>query len=382
MNPQNKIHFTGLNGIRAIAAMAVIISHISLSLGEFGLDSHILGSFQDGIPRALELSGLGVSIFFTLSGFLITFLLLREKQKQSINVGNFYMRRILRIWPLYYAYFLVALIVIYFIGHEVQPSSLFFYIFYGANIPSIIGGVLPFVAHYWSLGVEEQFYMIWPWLIKKTKNNLLPIIITIAVILFGTKIFLHVLYPGTILELAIHVTRFHCMLVGAAAAILYYNNNKFFLQVFSSIASQLIAWGAILLAAVNHLHISSVLQNEFISFVAVALIMGQITRKNRIINLDTRLFDFLGKISYGLYVIHPLVIFFYSSVFGTLAFWPIVNYFIVYSTITLTTIFIAYLSYEYFEKRFLKLKDKYSVIKSSGSKHYKRDFIPRISKAA
>ena len=88
---KDQLYLPGLNGIRAIAAMAVIITHINNRLEYYG------------IPNAplLDLASYGVTIFFTLSGFLITFLLLKELEKtNTIDVKKFYMRRVLRIWPL------------------------------------------------------------------------------------------------------------------------------------------------------------------------------------------------------------------------------------------------------------------------------------------
>ena len=75
------IYLPGLNGIRAIAALAVVIAHITLNFKDFGLDPYIFGAYDDGNPRTLDLAGYGVSMFFALSGFLITYLLCKEKEK-------------------------------------------------------------------------------------------------------------------------------------------------------------------------------------------------------------------------------------------------------------------------------------------------------------
>src|ERR1044072_3982975 len=214
-HPMHKpIYFSGLNGLRAIAAMAVVISHITLNLGEFHLNPFIFGSFQDGKPQGLNLAGYGVSIFFVISGFLITYLLQAEKEIQPVNIKKFYMRRILRIWPLYYIYLILVLATLLAFGIAINLKMLLLYVFFAANVPYVLDTALPLLAHYWSIGVEEQFYLFWPWLNKKT-NALLTLTLALIIILLGAKISLHLFHPGSLFEAALHVTRFHCMLIGA-----------------------------------------------------------------------------------------------------------------------------------------------------------------------
>jgi peptidoglycan/LPS O-acetylase OafA/YrhL len=362
------IYLPGLNGIRAIAAIAVVIAHITLNLEAFGLDPHLFGTYSDGTPRTLDLAGYGVSMFFTLSGFLITFLLCKEKEKQQVDIKKFYLRRILRIWPIYYAYFAICIIVYMVFNLEYNLNSIFYYLFYGANIPFIIGGTLPFLAHYWSLGVEEQFYMFWPWLGKLRERKLLIIACTIIVVLIATKIILHIFIPNTVLELTIHVTRFHCMLIGGVGAILYYKKNKLFIKITTHRLAQLISWVILLLVAINRFHVASFLDNEILSGITAIIIIGQITTSS-IFSLERVFLDYLGKISYGIYVVHPLIIFFFSKILKDITMYKEVNYLIVYTLIISTTIIVSHMSYEYFEKPFLKLKSrKYSVVKSSGQK--------------
>lgn len=361
------IYFPGLNGLRAIAAIAVVITHIVLKLAEFDLDPYIFGVFSDGKPKGFFLGSYGVSIFFVLSGFLISYLLLEEKSQTGISIKKFYLRRILRIWPLYYLYLLISLITILIFGLDLNLGSLFFYIFYAANIPSILVTTLPLLAHYWSLGVEEQFYLFWPWVVKKS-SHLISLIVVLILGLTLTKVFLHLYHPGSLLESAIHITRFHCMMMGALGAILYRNNNKLFLRVVDNKISQIFCWGIILLIATNRFHFISVIDNEVVSVVSVFLIVGQVNIKNRIVNLETSVFDYLGKISYGIYVIHPLLIFLFSKLLFQLNILPLYKYFIVFFTVIAATILTAHLSYTYFEKYFLGLKKKFVVIKSSATK--------------
>gem|GEM_PF-612449 len=366
--PRPTVHLPGLNGIRAIAAVAVIVAHTTLLLNTFGLDPFLFGATPEGTPRGTDLAGFGVSMFFALSGFLITYLLLLEKEKQPIDVKNFYIRRVLRIHPLYYTYLAISVAVIFIYGLQFSWVALFFYVFLAANVPFILGFELPLVGHYWSLGVEEQFYLLYPWIVKKVRN--LPVVlislITGLVLLKLALRYVHTSYGLTPYNF-IHVTRFQCMLIGALGAWYFYVRQPFFLRTTTNVFVQLVSWIAIALVAINRFHIASVLDSEIISVVTVFIILGQVTKTNRLINLDFGVFDFLGKISYGLYVIHPLVLFFLPKVLGFEM--PLVlRYVVVYGLALGVTILIAYLSYEYFEKYFLKLKSRFSAVVSSASR--------------
>jgi peptidoglycan/LPS O-acetylase OafA/YrhL len=356
----NKIYFPGLNGLRAVSAIAVVISHITLNLQQFNLNPKILGTLKDGNPAGLMLGEYGVTIFFVLSGFLITFLLQKEKDRYNINIKKFYLRRIFRIWPLYYLYLIIAVIVTVVLNIDLKINSLFFYIFFAPNIPSIIGNRSFLVAHLWSLGAEEQFYLFWPWLNKKIKS-LVNLIIALIFILIILKISLHFIYPNTLLEAVINITKFHCMMLGGLGALLYKGNNKFFLKVSNNKLTQIICWIIIFLAAINKFHLASVIDNELISVVALFLIIGQIKIKNRVLNLELPVFYFLGKISYGIYIIHPLLILLFSKLLAKVQLNLPAKYILVYLSIFGTTVLFSWISYISFERFFFKLKDKYAV---------------------
>jgi peptidoglycan/LPS O-acetylase OafA/YrhL len=367
LNNDKTIYFAGLNGLRMISALAVVISHITLSLGDFGLDSFIFGKLDDGQAKGLSLAGYGVSIFFVISGFLITYLLQAEKQNGTIDIKKFYVRRILRIWPLYYLYLIVAVITIIATGLYLDKGKLLLYIFFAANVPFILGSGMPFLTHYWSLGVEEQFYLFWPWLNRKPAR-LEGVILSLIITLGGLKLFFHFFRPGSVMEEIIHVTRFHCMMIGALGALLYKRRYSLFMKIANHKISQAICWLILLLVAINKYHVASVIDNEIISVVALIIIIGQINSKNRIVNLENNVFDFLGKISYGMYVIHPLLIFLISRIAGKMQLHPWIKYPLVYLFITGLTILIAWASYEFYEKRFLRLKKKFEVVKTCASR--------------
>ncbi len=362
------IYFPGLNGLRAIAALAVVVSHVTLGLGNFGLDPYIFGALPEGKPRGLALAGYGVSIFFVLSGFLITYLLLAEKEVREISIKKFYLRRILRIWPLYYLYLAIAVIIIKLSGAELNLPSLLLYIFYAANIPFILEAGLPFLHHYWSLGVEEQFYLFWPWVVKKINRWIVPLIIVAIMILVGARVILHFFYSDTIIERALQVTRFHCMLLGALGAILYKQRHVLFLKITNNKVTQVCCWLLLGVALVNKFHFASVIDDDLISLIALCMVIGQINVRHRIINLETGVFDFLGKISYGIYVIHPLLLYGLQKPLAQIQLSAPFNYITVYVIVVAGTILLAWLSYTYFEKFFLKLKDRFTVVKSSASR--------------
>jgi peptidoglycan/LPS O-acetylase OafA/YrhL len=363
------IHLKGLNGLRAIAALAVVISHTALSLSNFGLIDTIFGIDKNGNPKGLLLASYGVSIFFALSGFLITFLLLKEKEKTNkINIKKFYIRRALRIWPLYYFYLILIFIVYYIYNVPFNATPIPFYIFLMANVPIITNNMLPFAGHLWSIGVEEQFYFFWPWIVKTRNDKLLMYSVFLVIFLFSLKILFWLLnykYNIAIPLRALSVTRIHIMIIGAIGAILYYNKSNL-TRVFTSKWLQLFSWMIILLVGLNKFHIASVIDNEIIGVIigviTVFIIFGQITRTNYVINLENKVMNFIGKISYGIYVYHPLIIFLTYKTIKPFENSTLQNYLFIFTLIISLTIGIAYVSYTYFENKFIKLKSKFAII--------------------
>lgn len=361
------IHLPGLTGLRSIAALAVVLSHITLSLPEFGLNPHILGTNDDGSPKGLLLAGFGVSIFFALSGFLITYLLLIESEGKPVSISSFYIRRILRIWPLYYIYLIICLLIYFFFDISFNLIYLLYYLFFSANIAFIVNQSLPFLAHFWSIGVEEQFYIFYPCLFR-WRSKLLSILGIATILLIFLKLGFWLLEKKTGNTgplLTLHVSRFHCMMIGGIGAILYYEKKKWFLDFFTNLFIQLICWIIISLVAINIFHIASILDNEIISVVTVIIIIGQVTRTNYILDLEYKVFEFLGKISYGIYVLHPVIIFYSIRLLKGHIINSIFGYVSIYVFVTLITITVAYISYEFFEKKFLKLKRNFTLVDSS-----------------
>lgn len=355
IQPPKSIYLPGLNGLRAIAAISVLISHISLALPDFGLPE--VGGWT--------FAGNGVTIFFTLSGFLITFLLLNEQEKKTIRIGKFYMRRILRIWPLYYTYLILSVICLS-VFFEFSVNSLWPYFLLCINLFGAFTGTLVLVTHLWSIAVEENFYLFWPLLVKK--NNLKRNTLLIIVILISLKFVSRYILKSFSFSAFLDTNRFECMLIGALGAILYWESNKLFLNLLETKLAQIISWLFLLIIALGYGNTPGPTESIFTSLVTLSLIVGQISNKGiGIVNLEVRLFDFLGKISYGIYVIHPLIIFGLSRLLINFETGQLIKIVVVYFLVIFSTVLFAHISYNYYEKPFLRLKKKYTVIKSRNS---------------
>lgn len=164
MLSQEKIYFPNLNGLRFIAAFMVIIHHLEQMKFILGMNNYWDNGFIAVVGK------LGVVLFFVLSGFLITYLLLaEEKFHGDISVKQFYVRRILRIWPLYFFVILLAFFVlpeIKFLSFGYDYSNNFFikFVLFVMMLPNLalaMGAAVPFVSQAWSVGTEEQFYLVW-----------------------------------------------------------------------------------------------------------------------------------------------------------------------------------------------------------------------------
>ena len=164
-----------LDALRAFAVLAVLVSHFSLTTSKFYT-----------LTRLIELGGLGVQLFFVLSGFLITGILLRLKrycEKNGLPIlrafRQFYARRVLRIFPLFYLVLGLAAVL------NIPPvrQTFAWHAAFLTNFYMFLHGWSGATNHFWSLAVEEQFYLVWPWVILLVSRHRLQaaILVTIAV---------------------------------------------------------------------------------------------------------------------------------------------------------------------------------------------------------
>lgn len=377
---ERPIYFSGINSLRFFAATAVIITHIELLKSSFGFRSYWKNTF------IFNLGGLGVYFFFVLSGFLITYLLLEEKSRYTkIKIRDFYIRRILRIWPLYYlvlilGFFILPHLNIFHISYLENSfrdnfnTNLILYVGILPNLAFSIFSAVPNIGQAWSIGVEEQFYLLWPWVISKSKNivkTLLIIITTIillkiCVLLMG-KVYAHSSWYNA-LKLFVAMSKFECMAIGGIGA--YYLFTKD--DVLSIIYNKVIFLVSITMVPVLIYITPDVLQDGIhivysILFLIIILNIsnGKMFRKNENIILN-----YLGKISYGLYMYHLMIIPFVLYVFKntiSISSEGLSNILIYAGTISLTIV-ISSISHHFLETPFIKLKSKFSPVKSGDDK--------------
>ena len=173
-----------LDGIRAISILMVLLGHASETMPSSIKNNSFLFFFTN--------SSLGVNIFFVISGFLITKLLLIEREKSgSINVKDFYLRRIYRIFPVFFLYIAVILLLKFTIVPTIFTDYYLvaFAALYLWNYKNMFymdhehGNGNWFFGHFWSLSMEEQFYLIWPVMFMKIKEETL-IKVVLAIIIF------------------------------------------------------------------------------------------------------------------------------------------------------------------------------------------------------
>ena len=330
-----------------------MLTHINLEYNALGLSKR----------TTLDLGGFGVTIFFSLSGFLITYLLLQEKKRtNNINIAFFYLRRIFRIWPLYYVYLIIGISILFWQNYNFDATVIYYFLL-TANIPFILGCGLPHVSHLWSVSVEEQFYLFWPWLIKKFKSPF-KVFLILWLFFFAMRLLFRILemkYNYSIPYIALQVNRFDCMIIGALGAVMFYQNWSLFLHFAKNKFIQLLSWSPLLLLSINKFHIFSIIDHELISICVVIIIINISTNKSSIIKLDNKIFHFLGTISYGIYVWHPLVILFLSKKLITKNLTSLQNEVLTYFTVLALSIIIAWVSYNYLEKPFLRIKEKYNA---------------------
>ena len=214
--PRLARHLPGLDGLRAIAILLVIPHNLNLFGTPTGWSEHLLGSL-------LDRGWIGVQLFFVLSGFLITGILLDSRGRSSYYI-SFCARRALRILPLYYASLLIIFVVLPLLGGlpaslPRNPGSEFSYWLLYSNWYGPFHEGQGSMPHLWSLAVEEQFYLLWPLLIhRRTPVGVVRMCLAIATASLGIRCAMLLGGAPTEAIYSFLVTRMDGLALGGAAA--------------------------------------------------------------------------------------------------------------------------------------------------------------------
>lgn len=354
-------YYPALDGLRGLAILLVVFLH----------NFKFMNYFFFG--------WLGVDLFFVLSGFLITQILIGSLNKPHY-LRNFYMRRVLRIFPLYYLLLITCLLILpripgvdmdlgYYTNNQgwlwtyLQNWLFVFKEPYGDNL----------LLYTWSLAVEEQFYLVWPFIILLVRRPKILLCITLAMLVI-TGITRYVVWINQVEDLAYAslytFTRIDGLCIGCSLALVMAINPNFLRKYTTAIV--------LLMAAINFGFYF--INNErsftlpylaFVGYTTFAMLFGilvyeSVTGESRWINFifTNKILRFFGKISYGLYVFHWPV---YMLLFPVTRNWILaaiggsgrIADLASATLVTLAAVLLSVLSYHYFEKPFLKLKNRF-----------------------
>ena len=381
MEPNNnKIYFKNLDALRTIAALTVFFWHA------YGL---AILALPDGFVKYFLLTifngDMGVSIFFVLSGFLITYLILQEvKKDNSFSLRHFYLRRVLRIWPLYFgllifSYFILLPLLARYsnIDQKGIMDHSKYYFFFVSNLDSILGngkGTYVPVGITWSVAIEEQFYLLWPLLF----------------FFVSPKKYIYVLFGTLIASLVFKIY--------------YYNNIPFIKYHSISAVTNLSIGGLAAYFAIHKSAVGSIFKKPgYIYLAGLALIFTDniidFTGKDALFKtLEALFFAFvildqcynsagkfrignsrwltkLGKYTYGIYMLHALILYFIGILCTALKLDEPVRYILNLLLGLPLVILLAWLSYEFYEKKFLHLKEKFGYRNLQEAKKENIDFV-------
>ena len=381
--PENKRFYPALDGLRAVAVLMVFYQHYILS------------------PIAFHWGWTGVDIFFVLSGFLITGILYDTRNTQH-RYRNFYVRRTLRIFPLYYGVLLVALLaepIFHWVWHPVWYLWPIYLGNYGRflwpdqfqSTPIVIDHLLSgrhrfnpplilYLGHFWSLCVEEQFYLAWPFVVFLVKDRvkLRNLCVAVFVTVFFARIACVLYLPENLLA-AGFIERFtplrvDALLLGGFVALCLRGPEARRIERFALPAMwiSVCAFAALQVFSLATTHRLYGMENWWswpctigypcLDLFAAGLILRTIDSATIFYRiLQNPALRRLGQVSYGFYVFHDIFHVTFEKLvvylFGNVRFAP----WIVAALALCATTVLAFLSFRFFEAPFLRLKDRFTV---------------------
>ncbi|WP_158615347.1 acyltransferase [Acidipila sp. EB88] len=356
-----------LDALRFFAFFAVFLTHgLRIDVTHGILRHH--AALAQGIIFLHRVGGFGLSLFFFLSAFLITTLLVIEKDRTGdVDLKSFYVRRILRIWPLYFCYIAVAFVV----GHYWADAAfnvralLSFYLLSANWYVLTVGLLTPMVSFLWSISVEEQFYLVWPTVMRKmTITGMRNFCIALIVLAVATAAYLGA-HHNSFIHMWFNSAVEMLFFAAGGLMALRYGLRKQKESMAMALGGLVVGLGCWVLA--NRL-IGFTLEDSPESGRYAAVVYPLVAAGSAALLwaflhmpkfLIRRELVYLGRISYGLYVFHGFALLIGEIFVGPhlrAHLWLIVSF--------LLSVLLATLSYEYFEKPFLRLKHRFEVVHS------------------
>lgn len=370
----SRIFFPNLDGLRFLAFFSVFLFH-----SFYTPDPIIRQSPLYNLPYRLTRVGeLGVNFFFVLSGFLITYLLLSERQKTGrIAILPFYVQRILRIWPLYFVAVFVGFVLFPIFkarfGHVTQePAHLSYFLVFLSNFNNLYyGSDTPTLTLLWSVSVEEQFYLVWPLLVTAVPNRRLGWLFGGVLALSVGFRFLH-LHDTRVLNLHT-LSLIGDMALGGMVAWLCFRDER-----LTSAVARLPRWaiGLGYIAGVALIYGRDILWQipgyagvdrlVLASFFAFVLLEQNYAKYSFIKMSQLRLLSYWGIYTYGLYCLHFLALLIAFQLLHRLGLnqTPLGVVLGDNAVALVLALAMSWVSYNFYEKLFLRLKDRFAFIKS------------------
>lgn len=361
-------HVPALDGVRGLAIAMVLALH-------FIGDTEPVTRLDRVMVRVCEFGAFGVDLFFVLSGFLITGILIDARDKPRYY-RNFYARRAVRIFPLYYVVLVGVFVATSFMqssdAGELASVQIWAW-FYGVNVLTAIRGTfaMPYLDHFWSLAVEEHFYFVWPFVVARARGSLVRVALLVAAASFLSRVVL----ATHVSPIALYVLtpfRLDALVLGGAMAAIARAPGG--LDRLGNLAPKVAAC-AVAFIVVSFVYsqrsrflferLHECRNGAFVALCACIIPIGLT------VPLATRALVFrplreLGKYSYGLYVFHHFASFYLvrhhterwlGQALGSHTLAVLVQ---ASAGIALSTL-VAVTSFHVFEKRFLSLKRRWEA---------------------
>jgi peptidoglycan/LPS O-acetylase OafA/YrhL len=369
-----RVYYPNLNGLRAIGACIVMIGHVDFLKQLWGLPA--AGWFP-------VYGKIGVALFFSLSGFLITSLLFNEVEAtNTVRLKDFYIRRILRIWPLYYWLVFLGLVVLNRIPAlkiPVLSDGMYQHMTAAALvnvlliIPNFTHFYIPYTDQRWSIIVEEQFYLIQPAVMRIFRNRKV-LIVVFCLLAFMSEIVTGLIrvfhlerhIPAGVLEAVMMQLRYlGCIAVGCLASTLIYKRESKLKSLLFTLAAQrlvLLAIVGLTLTSFYVLHSDEAIDlRVYCVLFSIVVVNGALNPRN-IFRLETPVLNFLGKISYGIYMYHMMCIGIAFAIVRAITTNAVLQNILLYLLTIGLTVLVSWLSFDYFESLFLRLKPRLEAL--------------------